>query len=65
MGLYSVVLGLGQALGQGIGSWFVDSMGFYGLMLFSSMMFVVSLISVLYMRMHRDDLLHTAHCLKQ
>src|SRR5581483_1950430 len=57
MGLYSVVLGLGQALGQGIGSCFVDGMGFYGLMLFSSIMLVVSLLSVLYMRSHGDDLL--------
>jgi MFS family permease len=56
MGLYSVVLGLGQALGQGIGSGFVDGMGFYGLMLFSSIMLVVSLLSVLYMRVQGDDL---------
>lgn len=59
MGLYSVVLGLGQALGQGIGSCFVDGMGFYGLMLFSSIMLIVSLVSVLYMRMHGDDLVQT------
>ncbi len=59
MGLYSVVLGLGQALGQGIGSGFVDGMGFYGLMLFSFIMLVVSLLSVLYMRTRGDDRLRT------
>jgi len=60
MGLYSVVLGIGQALGQGIGSIFVDWQGFYGLMTFSALMLIVSLISVTYMRVHKDDLLATA-----
>ncbi|WP_161977902.1 MFS transporter [Dictyobacter kobayashii] len=56
MGLYSVVLGLGQLIGASIGGLAVDLAGFYGLMGFSAILGVLSLISVIYMRVHRHDL---------
>ncbi len=55
MGLYSVVLAIGQLLGATIGGFFVDLCGFYGLMLFSVLMGLASLGSVLYMRSHAHD----------
>jgi MFS family permease len=57
MGLYSVLLGIGQLVGTFIGGIFVDAAGFYGLMLFSVLLGLVSLWSVLYMRSHGHDLL--------
>jgi MFS family permease len=57
MGLYSVVLAIGQLLGTVIGGFCVDLGGFYGLMAFSTVMGCISLVSVLYMRIHRDDLI--------
>ncbi|GHO74118.1 hypothetical protein KSD_18890 [Ktedonobacter sp. SOSP1-85] len=57
MGLYSVVLAMGQLIGTSLGGLFVDWHGFYGLMQFSLLMGVCSFLSVLYMRYHRDDLL--------
>ncbi|WP_126601366.1 MFS transporter [Dictyobacter aurantiacus] len=56
MGIYSVVLGLGQFIGASIGGLTVDLAGFYGLMGFSVVLGILSLISVLYMRVHRHDL---------
>ena len=57
MGLYSVVLAIGQLLGSVLGGFCVDLGGFYGLMAFSTVMGCISLASVLYMRTHRDDLI--------
>jgi MFS family permease len=48
MGLYSVILGVGQLLGAMVGGFLVDLGGFTGLL---------SLGCVVYMRMHRDDLI--------
>jgi len=59
MGLYSVVLGVGQLLGAFIGGSFVDIGGFYGLMIFSALSGLLSLISVFYMRMQGHDLLRS------
>jgi MFS family permease len=56
MGLYSVVLGIGQLLGAVIGGMSVDANGFYGLMIFSSALGFLSLASVVYMRYYKDDL---------
>ena len=58
MGLYSIVLGVGQLLGASLGGVFVDRNGFYGLMSFSVFMGLCSLGSVLYMRFHRHDCIH-------
>jgi MFS family permease len=60
MGLYSVVLAIGQLLGSVLGGFCVDLGGFYGLMVFSTIMGCISLVSVLYMRTKRDDLIHTS-----
>ena len=57
MGLYSVVLAIGQLLGAALGGVSVDLKGFYGLMEFSVLMGVFSLASVLYIRFCRDDLI--------
>jgi MFS family permease len=57
MGLYSVVLAIGQLLGAGLGGLCVDLKGFYGLMIFSTLMGIFSLASVLYIRSSRDDLI--------
>ena len=56
MGLYSVLLGVGQLIGVFIGGLFVDWQGFNGLMYYSGILAVVSLVSVLYMRSHRHDI---------
>jgi predicted MFS family arabinose efflux permease len=55
MGLYSVVLGVGQLTGAFFGGFAVDRGGFYGLMIFSTLLGALSLISVLYMRAHGQD----------
>lgn len=57
MGLYSVVMAVGQLLGSILGGFCVDWNGFYGLMFFSVVMGVASLSSVLYVRSHGHDLL--------
>jgi MFS family permease len=59
MGLYSVVLAIGQLLGVFGGGIAVDLGGFYGLLVFGGIMGIVSLISVVYMRLHGHDLLKT------
>ena len=56
MGLYSVALGIGQLLRASVGGLFVDRNGFYGLMMFSALLGLLSLGSVLYMRSHGHDL---------
>ncbi|HEX2916674.1 MAG TPA: MFS transporter [Chloroflexia bacterium] len=56
MGLYSVLLGIGQLFGVFIGGIFVDWAGFSGLMFYSALLGVISLASVLYMRSHRHDI---------
>src|SRR6266480_4135248 len=55
MGLYSVVLGIGQLAGAFLGGFSVDCGGFYGLMIFSTLLGTLSFISVLYMRTHDQD----------
>ena len=57
MGLYSVVMGVGQLLGASLGGLCVDLGGFYGLMGFSVALGLISLGSVLYIRMHGHDLI--------
>ncbi len=57
MGLYSVVLGVGQLLGATAGGFSVDLGGFSGLMAFSVVLGLLSLISVVYMRIHKHDLI--------
>jgi predicted MFS family arabinose efflux permease len=57
MGLYSVVMGVGQLIGASLGGLCVDLGGFYGLMGFSVVMGLISLGSVLYMRINGHDLI--------
>ncbi len=57
MGLYSVVLGVGQLLGASIGGLSADLSGFYGLMIFSTVLGLIALGGVLLMRMHGHDLI--------
>lgn len=57
LGLYSVVMGVGQLIGAALGGLCVDLGGFYGLMAFSVVMGLVSLASVLAMRILNQDLL--------
>ncbi len=57
MGLYSVVLGVGQLLGATVGGFSVDLGGFSGLMVFSVILGLLSLVSVIYMRIHKHDLI--------
>ena len=57
MGLYSVVLGVGQLIGASLGGLCVDLNGFYGLMVFSVVMGLVALGSVVYIRVNRHDLI--------
>ncbi len=56
MGLYSVLLGIGQLVGVFIGGLFVDWQGFTGLMIYSAILGVIALGSVAYMRSHRHDI---------
>jgi MFS family permease len=56
MGLYSVLLGIGQLVGVFIGGLFVDWDGFTGLMIYSLVLAVISLGSVIYMRSHNHDI---------
>jgi predicted MFS family arabinose efflux permease len=60
MGLYSVVMGVGQLLGASLGGLWVDLGGFYGLMGFSVALGLISLGSVLYMRINGHDLIVNA-----
>jgi MFS family permease len=55
MGLYSVVLSIGQLLGASLGGMSVDVNGFYGLMTFSAVLGLCALLSVLYMRIRCYD----------
>ena len=57
MGLYSVVMGIGQLIGASLGGLYVDLGGFYGLMGFSVALGLISLGSVLYIRIHGHDLI--------
>jgi len=57
MGLYSVVLGIGQLLGASIGGLSADLGGFYGLMIFSVVLGFIALGGVLFMRIHKHDLI--------
>jgi MFS family permease len=57
MGLYSVVMGVGQLTGASLGGICVDLGGFYGLMGFSVALGLISLGSVLYIRVHGHDLI--------
>jgi len=57
MGLYSVIMGVGQLIGASLGGMCTDLGGFYGLMGFSVLMGLVSLGSVLYIRVHDHDLI--------
>jgi MFS family permease len=56
MGLYSVLLGIGQLIGVFIGGLFVDWQGFNGLMIYSLVLAFISLGSVIYMRSHNHDI---------
>ncbi len=60
MGLYSVILGVGQLLGATVGGFSVDRGGFSGLMVFSVILGLLSLGSVVYMRIHKHDLIKVA-----
>ncbi len=57
MGLYSVVLGIGQLLGASVGGLSADLGGFYGLMIFSAILALVALGGVLLMRIYGHDLI--------
>jgi predicted MFS family arabinose efflux permease len=59
MGLYSVVMGIGQFTGSFAGGVAIDLGGFYGLMIFSALLSLLSLASVLYMRTHKHDMIYT------
>jgi len=56
MGLYSVLLGVGQLFGTWLGGIATDLGGFYGLMIYSFVLTCVSAGSVWYMRSHNHDL---------
>jgi MFS family permease len=56
MGLYSVVMAVGQLLGAMLGAVSTDWKGFYGLMIFSVAMGCLALVSVLYVRFNAHDL---------
>ncbi len=56
MGLYSVLLGVGQLVGTWLGGVVVDLGGFNGLMIYSIVLTVVSMGSVYYMRSHNHDI---------
>jgi MFS family permease len=60
MGLYSVVLSVGQLLGASLGGMSVDVNGFYGLMTFSAVLGLCALLSVLYMRIRHYDTIQSA-----
>ena len=47
MGLYSIFLGLGQILGNGLGGFFAHSLGFDGLILFTVILATIALPSLL------------------
>jgi predicted MFS family arabinose efflux permease len=56
MGLYSVLLGIGQLVGAWWGAVAIDLGGFYGLMIFSGILCFISASSVWYMRSHNHDI---------
>ncbi|HEU5382091.1 MAG TPA: MFS transporter [Ktedonobacteraceae bacterium] len=49
MGLYSVFLGLGQLLGNGLGGFFAQGWGFDGLIYLTALLACVSLVSLLFL----------------
>ncbi|HEX4215460.1 MAG TPA: MFS transporter [Candidatus Dormibacteraeota bacterium] len=57
MGLYSLALAIGQLAGSAIAGVFVDRFGFYGLVLFSAILGVLCVVSVLTVRRRGDDLI--------
>jgi MFS family permease len=57
MGLYSVLLGIGQFIGTILGGLAVDIAGYNGLMVYSLILCGVSAVSVIYMRSHNHDLI--------
>lgn len=65
MGLYSVLLGVGQFVGTILGGFAADIAGYNGLMIYSLVLVGVSAISVIYMRTHNHDLItasgHSPH----
>jgi MFS family permease len=63
MGLYSVLLGVGQLVGTWLGGVVTDLGGFYGLMIYSVILTIISATSVWYMRSHNHDL--DTHLAKQ
>ncbi len=58
MGLYSVLLGIGQFAGTILGGIAIDLGGFNGLMIYSLILVAVSTVSVIYMRTHGHDLIN-------
>jgi MFS family permease len=56
MGLYSVLLGVGQLVGTWLGGVATDLGGFYGLMIYSFILTAISASSVWYMRSHNHDI---------
>jgi MFS family permease len=57
MGLYSLALAVGQLAGTAIAGVFVDWFGFYGLIVFSAIMGVLCLATVLLVRRRGHDLI--------
>jgi MFS family permease len=57
MGLYSVLLGIGQFIGTILGGLAADIAGYNGLMIYSLILCGISAISVIYMRTHDHDLI--------
>lgn len=57
MGLYSIVLGVGQILGNGLGGLFVHRFGFDGLIYLTALLAAVALISLLWL-FGRDKRFH-------
>jgi MFS family permease len=57
MGLYSVLLGIGQFVGTILGGFAADIAGYNGLMIYSLILCGISFLSVLYMRTHNHDLI--------
>jgi len=49
MGLYSVFLGLGQILGNGLGGVFANRFGFDGLIYLTAMLALIALVSLLWL----------------
>ncbi len=52
MGLYSVFLGVGQLIGNGLGGLFAERWGFDGLVFLTALLACVALIALLFLAMH-------------